>query len=287
MNNCKYIIRHPYDDRLFSQIIRHLLSFFIAKIMNIKHIHVPYKNNDININFEKIYNINNLIDERSDNYDINKLYKDKLIYSAPDETLVGWTGSRTKYVDINEIFSSSHITLMKESYKLNTLNTLNTLNKINNDYSSSNINICLHIRRGDIEQYGSNCGRYTSINFFIDIINKIQILLNNKCIFHIYSDSEIKIDIKNNCNIKYHINTDLLISLNEMINSDIFIMSIGSNFSHFIGLHTSAIVFLDKDKLKPCFNNNYNIYWAKYKKFISDEVEFNKEICSRFTPLES
>jgi len=276
MNNYKYIIRHPYDDRLFSQIIRHLLSFFIAKIMNIKHIHIPYKNNNININFEKIYNINNLIDEISINYDINKLKKEKLIYSAPDENLVGLNRSSKIYFDINDIFCNSHIELMKKSYKLN---------KINNDYSLSNINICLHIRRGDIEKYGINCGRYTSLNFFINIIKKIQYLLNNKCIFHIYSDSEIKIDIKNNINIKYHINTDLLISLNEMIMSDIFIMSIGSNFSHFIGLHTSALVFLDKDKLIPCFNNNYNIYWSKYKKFISDEVEFEKKIINRFTHL--
>ena len=281
MNDSKYIIRHPYDDRLFSQLIRHLLSFFIAKIMNMKHIHIPYKNNDININFEKIYNIHNLIDEKSDNYDIHTLYKDKLIYSAPDENLVGLNSSRTRYFDINDIFSSAHIKLMKESYTLNILNTLN------NEYASSDINICLHIRRGDIEQYGINCGRYTSLTFFIDIINKIQILLNNKCIFHIYSDSDIKIDIKNNYNIKYNINTDLLTSLHEMIHSDIFIMSIGSNFSHFIGLHTSAIVFLDKDKLKPCFNNNYNIYWASYNKFISDEVEFKKEICRRFTPLDT
>jgi len=276
MNNYKYIIRHPYDDRLFSQIIRHLLSFFIAKIMNIKHIHTPYKNNNININFEKIYNINNLIDDISINYDINKLKKEKLIYSAPDENLVGLNRSSKIYFDINDIFCNSHIELMKKSYKLN---------KINNDYSLSNINICLHIRRGDIEKYGINCGRYTSLNFFINIIKKIQYLLNNKCIFHIYSDSEIKIDIKNNINIKYHINTDLLISLNEMISSDIFIMSIGSNFSHFIGLHTSALVFLDKDKLIPCFNNNYNIYWSKYKKFISDEVEFEKKIINRFIHL--
>jgi len=282
MNNYKYIIRHPYDDRLFSQIIRHLLSFFIAKIMNIKHIHTPYKNNNININFEKIYNINNLIDDISINYDINKLKKEKLIYSAPDENLVGLNRSSKIYFDINDIFCNSHIELMKKSYKLNTLNTLNT---INNDYSSSNINICLHIRRGDIEKYGINCGRYTSLNFFINSIKKIQQLLNNKCIFHIYSDSEIKIDIKNNINIKYYINSDLLTSLNEMISSDIFIMSIGSNFSHFIGLHTSALVFLDKDKLIPCFNNNYNIYWSKYKKFISDEVEFEKKIINRFTHL--
>ena len=285
MNNYKYIIRHPYDDRLFSQIIRHLLSFFIAKIMNIKHIHTPYKNNNININFEKIYNINNLIDDISINYDINKLKKEKLIYSAPDENLVGLNRSSKIYFDINDIFCNSHITFLKESYKLNKLNKLNTLNTINNDYSSSKINICLHIRRGDIEKYGINCGRYTSLNFFINIIKKIQQLLNNKCIFHIYSDSEIKIDIKNNINIKYYINSDLLTSLNEMISSDIFIMSIGSNFSHFIGLHTSALVFLDKDKLIPCFNNNYNIYWSKYKKFISDEVEFEKKIKNRFTHL--
>ena len=76
------------------------------------------------------------------------------------------------------------------------------------------------------------------------------------------------------CNIKYH-NTDLLTEVNEMINSDIFIMSIGSNVSHFVGLHTSGIVFLDKDKLKPCFNNKYNIYWSKYKNFITEEEQFN------------
>jgi hypothetical protein len=67
-------------------------------------------------------------------------------------------------------------------------------------------------------------------------------------VFHIYSDSEIKLEIPN-IDIKYHINTDLLIGVNEMICSDIFIMSIGSNLSHFIGLHTSAIIFLDKYKL--------------------------------------
>lgn len=67
-----------------------------------------------------------------------------------------------------------------------------------------------------------------------------------------------------------------------MIHSDIFIMSIGSNLSHFCGLHTKAIVFLDKDKLKPCFNNKYNIYWSKYKKFISDSEQFKKEIYHRF-----
>ena len=271
--NYTYLIRHPYQDRLFSQLIRHLLSFFIAKIMNIKHIHIPYKDNYNNVYFEKIYKINNLIDETSDNHDINKLRKDKLIFSEPDQNLVGLNNSSNIYFDINDIFTDSNIKLMNSSYKLT---------KISNDYSLSDTNICLHIRRGDIVKYGISCGRYTSSNFFIDIIKKIQKILDNKCVFHIYSDSEMKLDIKTDINIKYHINSDLLISIHEMISSDIFIMSIGSNMSHFIGLHTSGIVFLDKDKLKPCFNNNYNIYWSKYKTFISEEEQFNKEIYRRF-----
>ena len=267
-----YIYRHPYKDRLFSQIIRHLLSFFISKILNITHIHIPYNDNDININIAKIYKINNLIDETSDNYNINTLRKEKRAYSEPDQNLVGLNKSAKHHFDINDIFSDSHIKLMKSSYKLN---------KISNDYLLSDINVCLHIRRGDIVKYGKSCGRFTSNDFFIDTITTIQNILKNKCIFHIYSDSEIKLDIEN-INIKYHINTDLLIGVNEMIHSDIFIMSIGSNVSHFVGLHTSAIVFLDKDKLIPCFNNNYNIYWSKYNNFISDKDKFKKEIYHRF-----
>jgi hypothetical protein len=273
----KYIFRHPYEDRLFSQLMRHLLSFFISKILNIKHIHIPYRNNDININFAKIYKINNLIDEISANHDINKLRRDKIGYSEPDQNLVGLNNSSKRYFDINEIFSESNIKLMKSSYKLN---------KISKDYLLTDINVCLHIRRGDIVKYGNSCGRYTSTDFFINNIINIQRILENKCTFHIYSDSKINLNVQNDinisrCNIKYH-NTDLLTEVNEMINSDIFIMSIGSNVSHFVGLHTSGIVFLDKDKLKPCFNNKYNIYWSKYKNFITEEEQFNKEIYSRF-----
>ena len=273
----KYIYRHPYDDRLFSQLIRHLLSFFISKILNITHIHIPYKSNDININIAKIYKFYNLIDETSENYDINKLHKERLAYSAPDQNLVGSNKSSKRYFNINEIFSDSNIKLMKSSYKLN---------KISNYYSLSDLNVCLHIRRGDIVKYGNSCGRYSSDEFFINTIKNIQKILGNKCIFHIYSDSKINLNIKNDTknyfNIKYHINTDLLTSVNEMIQSDIFIMSIGSNLSHFIGLHTSGIVFLNKDKLNPCFNNEYNIYWSKYKKFISDEEKFKKKIYHNF-----
>lgn len=273
IKNYKYITRHYYDDRLFSQIMRHLLSFFISKIDKITHIHKPYENNDININFDKIYNISNLIDETGDKYDIYKLYKDKVLYSAPDQNLVGLgIANKMNYYDINDIFSDIHIKQMRDNYKLN---------KVSDNYISSDINICLHIRRGDIIKYGKSCDRYTELEFFIDIIKKLQKILNNNCTFHVYSDSKVDLDIEN-CNIKYHIDDDLLITINEMINSNILIMSIGSNLSHFAGLHTTGIVFFDKNKLIPCFNNKYNIYWSNYKKFISNENEFIDKVCHDF-----
>lgn len=180
----RYICRHPYNDRLFSQLIRHLLSFFMSKILNITHIHIPYKDNDINVSFTKIYKIDNLIDDISDNYNIDRMRKEKLIYSAPDQNLVGMNYSDKRYFDINDIFSESHINLMKSSYKLN---------KLSNDYLLSDTNICLHIRRGDIMKYGKSNGRYTSNDFFINTMINIQKILKNKCVFHIYSDSKINL----------------------------------------------------------------------------------------------
>ena len=53
----KFICRHPYNDRLFSQIVRHLLSFFIAKIENI--FRQPIKNSGF-YNFLKQNNSLNL-----------------------------------------------------------------------------------------------------------------------------------------------------------------------------------------------------------------------------------
>ena len=88
--------------------------------------------------------------------------------------------------------------------------------------------------------------------------------------------------LKNKGNIQYHINSDLMLSIHEMIKSDIFIMSIGSNLSQFAAIMNESLVFLDKKKLKPCFNNNYNIYWSEHKNIIIEEEEFMKKIQEGF-----
>ena len=259
-----YIYRHPYNDRTFSQIMRHFLSFFIAKKLKITHIHVEYKNDIVNLNFKKIFDIKLLIDKTDTDCNIFNLRHQKLIYSIPDQDLV-------KKYDINNIFSKDNLNLLHKAYKLKTNSDSFTLTKIN---------IGIHIRRGDIAKFGQNCGRFTSILFYVNIINKINKLLHN-CEFHIYSDSDIQLNIQN---VKYHINEDLLTTIHDIICSDIFIMSIGSNLSHFGALLSNGLIYLDHHKLEPCFNNKYNIYWSKYRYIISDESIFINKIKQRFKP---
>src|SRR6056300_238812 len=266
----QYIFRHPYNDRTFSQIVRHFLSFFIANIKEITHVHVPYPTKELNDEFETIFDIAKITDKTDKDVDVIALRKERLIFSEPDQNLVKMNHPVDK-IDINDIFSDGNINLMKEAYLLNTTSTY---------YNQKDINVCIHIRRGDIVKYGENCGRFTQTNFFADVNNKLQSLIP-KCKFHVYSDSDIKLNTKVK-NIQYHINSDLLKTIHEMIIADVFVMSIGSNLSQFAAIMSEGIVFLDKRKLEPCFNNNYNIYWSEHKNIIADEKEFIEKIKNKF-----
>lgn len=264
----QYLFRHPYNDRTFSQVVRHFLSFFLSKILNISHVHVPYPTKELNDEFETMFDINMIIDKTDKDVDVPALRKQRIMYSKPDQDLVQSNRPATK-IHINDIFTDTNITLMKKAYRLT---------KTSPYYDEKDTNVCIHIRRGDIVKYGENCGRFTNTDFFTDTIHKIHSLVPN-CTFHVYSDSAITLNTTVE-NIQYHINTDLLMTIHEMIKSDIFIMSIGSNLSQFAALMTDGIVFLDKRKLVPCFNNNYNIYWAEHRNIITEEDEFLEKIMS-------
>jgi len=270
MKHCDYIYRHPYYDRYFSQIMRHLLSFFVAKLMNIKHIHTLFnapkypkghENEDINLFFSKLFKKNTLLDiTENTNLSINNLLKNKQIFSLPDQNLV-------KPYNINDIFNDSHIDLLKSSYNL----TEHCMN-----FDPNVFNISVHIRRGDaIYPFG---GSYTPLSFFIKTIETIKKILNRKNInyqVHVYSNSNIDLDIEN---ILYHINEDELTTIHDIISSNIFIMSIGSNLSHFGCLLNNGINYLDKSKLIDCFNNKYNIYWSKFRNIITEESKFIEKL---------
>lgn len=262
----KYIFRHPYNDRTFSQIVRHFISFFVANIKGITHVHVPYPTKELNSEFETIFNIAMITDKTDKDIDVAVMKKQRLMYSEPDQNLVKMSHPVDK-IDINNIFSDENINLMKKAYLLKTTGSY---------YNDKDINVCVHIRRGDIIKYGANNGRFTQTDFFTNTINIIHSIIPN-CKFHVYSDSDIILNTKAK-HIQYHINSDLLKTIHEMILADIFIMSIGSNMSQFAAIMSEGIVFLDKRKLEPCFNNNYNIYWAQHKNIITEENDFIEKI---------
>jgi hypothetical protein len=251
----EYITRHYYDDRLYSQIIRHFLSFFMAKNLNKRHIHWNYHIQDVNKDFNLLFD-KSIIDLEDDYKNICKLQNSKKAISLPDQTI-------SKYFRITQLFTENNIKIMKDSYKY--LKHTHSFN-VNNT-----INVAVHIRRGDIKDMPF-CDRYTELDFFIKNI-KLILSIHPNAHIHIYSDSFLELPIKN-INIYYHYTDDIKDSVNDMIKSDIFIMSIGSNVSYFAGLLNEGICFFDKSKLIKCFNNMYNIYWSEYTKFIHDEDVF-------------
>ena len=175
----KYIYRHPYFDRYFSQIMRHLLSFFVSKLMNIKHVHTPFnapkypkghEDEDINLFFSKLFHTEMLLDiENIDNKFLHTLSKEE-IFSSPDQNLV-------KPYDINDIFSPDHIELLRSAYKLT---------KHCRNYDPNIFNVCIHIRRGDVVH--EFAGRYSPLSFFIRTIELIKSKLRVKYQIHVYSD---------------------------------------------------------------------------------------------------
>ncbi len=252
LKECKCLMRHPYNDRLFSQVVRHLLSFFIAKNLGKTHVHWDFEDKEIRKKFEMIFD-GALVDKRDTFANCVK----RKVMSKPDQN---WS----KIFGINEIFSVKNLEKLKRAYKLT---------KHTQTFNPKHINVAVHIRRGDISN-ATYCGRYTYMDFFIDRIKTVRLILKS-CDVHVYSDSRVNVGL---ANVIYHINEDILCSIHDMIRADVLIISIGSNVDHFACLLNEGIKHLDKRKLKYCFNNKYNIYWGKLRNITVEIKEFANKL---------
>jgi hypothetical protein len=186
-------------------------------------------------------------------------YNDSLVAkSLPDETY-------GKYFTINEIFSTVNVNLMRTAY---------THTKHTSTFDpNKRLTVACHIRRGDIVSMPF-VDRYTDMDFFVENLKMIYDLYPYADI-HIYSDSDIP-SMPFPC-IR-HTNDSLLDSVHDMSIADILLMTVGSNVSLLPGLLSKGIVFFDKRKLIPCFNNKYNIHWSKYTHFIYEKETFLEKI---------
>jgi hypothetical protein len=241
--------------------VRHFLSFFAAKILGKKHIHWKYHNSDVDMNFNKLFDISKIVDIQ-DTYNATiQLQMAKQLISMVDQSIA-------KYFNINTLFSKEHVQIIKDAY---------IYKGHTSTFSHDRKNVAVHVRRGDISHMPF-CDRYTDLDFFIRTIREIHSIYPDAD-FHIYSDSDVDLGFKSSdIRIFYHATDNILDIANDMIASDILVMSIGSNVSHFAGLLNEGIVYFDKDKLIPCFNNRYNIYWSEWHGFIHDRDLFLQRI---------
>jgi hypothetical protein len=258
-NQCLYImlpvIRFYYTDRLFSQVLRHFLSFFAARILGVPHIHYPYLNAYTNDSFAELFDSTHIIDQQVTYEAMLEMQKVQGVQQWCDHTF-------KNHFRIQDLFSPAHITLMRDAYKFQ---------RHTATFDLSAFNVAIHIRRGDIARHHTG-SRYTSTSFFINTVNKIKAIHPHAHI-HVYSDSTIDLGVPN---IYYHILDNLLESMHDMICADVLVMSVGSNMSFFAGLMSRGLVYFNWTKLEEPYNAELNRYWSDHPHFLNEATFYTR-----------
>jgi hypothetical protein len=245
------VIRFYYTDRLFSQVLRHFLSLFAARILRKPHIHYPYPDAYTNQSFDTLFDTSRILDRTATHEDVLNLQRSQAALQWCDQTI----GSQFK---IEDLFSEAHIEVMRQAYRFN---------KHTATWDPTATNVAVHIRRGDIARYPTE-SRFTPTHYFIETIRRIRTVLPQAHI-HVYSDSPVELGLPE---IRYHILEDLLETMHDMIHANILVMSVGSNMSFFAGLMSRGIVYFDQKKLEEPFNAELNRYWSRHPHFLNREA---------------
>jgi hypothetical protein len=241
------VIRFYYTDRLFSQVLRHFLSFFAARILGLPHIHYPYPDAYTNESFAALFDVPQIVDKEATYEDVLEMQRSQKVQQWCDQTI-------GNHFRIQDLFSEAHIEVMRQAYRFDRHTTA---------WDSKAVNVAVHIRRGDIARYTYE-SRYTRMPFFVETVQYIQSMVPQAHI-HVYSDSPVDLGIPN---IKYHVLEDLLETMHDMICADVLVMSVGSNMSFFAGLMSRGLVTFDWAKLEEPFNAELNRYWSQHPRFL-------------------
>jgi len=183
----------------------------------------------------------------------------------------------------SELFSDDHISLIKQAYQLDT--TIHTLNW--QTVPKLFVKVSVHIRRGDLKKSWS--WRYNETEFFIKTIHLIAEelrVLGRGVYFLIYSDSNIELELgsklkdltSKDIRVFFQCEEDIFKTVNDMIASDILIMSFGSAVSHFAGLLNEGIVYYDEKKRLPDCQISCNRFFAENTSWIHDQTRLKETI---------
>jgi hypothetical protein len=148
-----------------------------------------------------------------------------------------------RYSTLTDTFKAKYLASDKISYNLNT--------------SSEEINVAVHIRRGDINSSGLNSIRYTDNEFISKIIYQIIENLSqlglNACV-NIYSQGKKENFGKlQNLNVNFHLDQCVFTTFNSLVKADILVMS-KSTLSYTAALLSEGIKIYDPFYHKPLKN---------------------------------
>jgi len=121
-------------------------------------------------------------------------------------------------------------------------------------YKVGKINIAVHVRRGDVSKTGIHSERYTDNLYYRYLLNNIRSTLSSLKInasIHLYSQGKIEDfhELKE-LDINYHLDECVFTTFNNLVSSDVIIMS-KSTYSYSAALLSKAIIIYEPFWHKP------------------------------------
>jgi len=251
------------SDGLGSQYQRIIGIISLAEKYGGEYVHSKIKEMDHLSNMEYLEKIEDYFQISNNFKSVNEIAYDEIVFQDRDFSNETIEIYKQKSKDKNILFSITQGFCMFDqhyktfdipdpsiyNYGLSKIKTFTRNIPLPEYINNKNINIAIHIRRGDVTST-KNIDRYISLEFYQEIINRIKCRYQNGNIFIFteitpeYSDEFVLFQSKNP-DVKILADIDIITTLEYMIKADILIMS-KSSFSFVAGLYnTNTVYYID------------------------------------------
>lgn len=255
VNNC-YITYAGSGDGVGSQIHSILSILLFAKKFNLTYVHTPVKNIEHykgdrvewSLRWEEFFSLgNNEIPIKAlESSDVKRVFvKFPFLLNKKSDKLYMVSNCHS-YTDTCPADFSLIIDDLRKKY--------NIKNASSSRINPAQLQLCVHIRRGDVDAVNINSFRYSSNRYILKNLVKILEFYNRQnidCKVYIYSQGEEKdfLEFKE-LNATFCLNEDEFTTFDNLVNADILVTA-KSSFSYVAGLLNKGIVFYEPFWHKP------------------------------------
>ncbi len=245
------------NDGMGAQYQRIIGIICIALYYNYEYVHTPIENMEHLDNNDYLEKIEDFFQIKNNFKNVNQYNYDNII-SLDNPSIYDIESISNASSDINvliKIFLPYNICENKiEIYEKG----MPYLRKIMGKYEDNQVNIAIHVRRGDVSQT-NNSFRYTPLDDIINVIHSLKEKYVHSN-FHIFTQvnehNQHEFDeLIKDTSITLHENEDQIETIKYLINSDVLIIC-KSSFSYLAGLYNNNTVYYNNFWHKPLTNWN-------------------------------